>query len=95
MTERASMPNTTMNVSLPERLKDYVQERVEEGAYSTPSDYVRALIRDDMKRRAEDRLEELLLEGLDSGDPQPLDAAEWVSIREEAHKRAAAKRREA
>ena len=40
-----------MNVSLPETLKDYVQERVAEGTFSNPSDYVRALIREDMKRQ--------------------------------------------
>lgn len=81
------MPNTSMNVSLPEMLKDYVQERVAEGTYSTPSDYVRALIRDDMKRRAEDRLEALLLEGLDAGEPEPMD---WPAVREEAYRRAGA-----
>jgi antitoxin ParD1/3/4 len=68
-----------------------VQERVAEGTYSTPSDYVRALIRDDMKRRAEDRLEALLLEGLNSGDPEPLDAAEWADIGREVQERLAAK----
>jgi putative addiction module CopG family antidote len=59
--------NTTMNVSLPEPLKDYVLERVAEGTYSNPSDYVRSLIREDMRRRARERLDALLLEGLESG----------------------------
>ena len=51
------MSNTSMNVSLPETLKAYVLERVAEGTFSNPSDYVRALIREDMERRADERLE--------------------------------------
>jgi len=45
-------------------VKEYVQERVAEGIYSNPSDYVRALIRTDMKRRGREELAALLLEGL-------------------------------
>src|SRR6476659_3011694 len=67
MTKSDTMANTSMNVSLPEALKDYVQERVAEGTFSNPSDYVRALIREDRKRRAEERLDELLMEGINSG----------------------------
>ena len=61
------MTNVTMNVSLPEELKKHVKERVAEGHYSTPSDYVRELIREDLKRRSQESLEKLLLEGLSSG----------------------------
>jgi antitoxin ParD1/3/4 len=51
MTDRSTaMANTSMNVSLPEALKEYVQERVAQGAFSNPSDYVRALIHEDRKR---------------------------------------------
>lgn len=74
-----------MNVSLPETLKEYVQDRVSEGIFSNPSDYVRALIREDMQRRAEDRLENLLLEGLNSGPAHPID---WEAIRAEAYRQA-------
>ena len=60
------MGNTSLNVSLPEGLKAYVKERVAEGRYSTPSDYVRELIRSDQKRQAQERLDQLLLEGLET-----------------------------
>ena len=49
--------------------------------------YIGTLINEDRKRWAEARLEALLVEGLDSGDPQPLDAAEWESIRQEVRER--------
>jgi antitoxin ParD1/3/4 len=64
--ENAAMGNTSLNVSLPEGLKAFVKDRVAEGRYSTPSDYVRELIRSDQKRQAQERLDQLLLEGLET-----------------------------
>ena len=81
MTKSSTMPNTSMNVSLPETLKDYVQERVAEGTFSNPSDYVRALIREDMRRREEEKLDALLIEGLNSGPAEPMTAKDWADIR--------------
>ncbi len=72
-----------MNVSLPEELKEYVEARTKSG-YSTPSEYVRELIRDDQKRRAKDRLDSLLLEGLSSGDSIPVDSKFWSDLKQEA-----------
>jgi len=56
----------TMNVSLPDPLKHFVDNQIAEGRYSSVSEYIRELIREDEKRRAEHRLEALLLEGLES-----------------------------
>ena len=55
-----------MNISLPETLRDFVDERVAEGSFASASDYVRALIRDDRAKRAKANLEAKLLEGLAS-----------------------------
>ncbi len=60
---------TTMNVSLPEKLKEYVDGRVETGGYGTASEYVRDLIRQDLenqRKERNERLDALLLEGLKS-----------------------------
>ncbi len=59
----------TMNIALPESMKQFVQDRVSQGGYSSVSEYVRELIRADQKRQAEERIDSLLLEGLDSGAP--------------------------
>jgi len=67
------MPITSMNVSLPEDLKKYVEAQTERG-YSTPSEYVRELIREDRKRRAKQTLDALLVEGLNSGESIPVNA---------------------
>jgi len=62
-------------------LKEYVKERVEEKHYSNPSDYVRALIRDDQKRREEEQLERMLLQGIESGKGVPMTKKEWEALR--------------
>ena len=51
---------TSLNVSLPKTLREYVEGQVDEGGYSTPSEYVRALIREDQKRRSQEKLEAML-----------------------------------
>ena len=59
------MPTTsTMNVSLPDTMKSFVEERLNQDGYGTVSEYIRDLIRADQKRRAEAQLETLLLERL-------------------------------
>ena len=73
---------TSMNVSLPEELKQFAEAQTKFG-FSTPSDYVRELIREDRKRKAKEKLDALLLEGLDSGDPIPVDARFWTDLAEE------------
>jgi antitoxin ParD1/3/4 len=88
-----TMAPTSLNISLPEALKEFVHERVAEKAYSNPSDYVRALIREDQRRRAEEKLEQLLLEGLESGPPQPVTPEDWRAIRREVQERLSEGRR--
>ncbi|SUS05092.1 Antitoxin ParD4 [Candidatus Defluviicoccus seviourii] len=58
----------TMNISLPDAMKDWVETQARTGRYSNASDYVRDLIRRDQERAdtlAE--LQALLTKGLESG----------------------------
>ncbi|MCX6381042.1 MAG: type II toxin-antitoxin system ParD family antitoxin [Armatimonadetes bacterium] len=71
---------TNVNVSLPETLKDYIEEQVASGGYGTTSEYLRELIREDKKRKAQERLETLLLEGLESGDAIPVTPDFWKDL---------------
>jgi len=73
----------TMNVSLPDPLKEFVDHQIAEGRYSSVSEYIRELIRDDEKRKAEQRLEALLLEGLESEESE-LTRQDFDDIRKEA-----------
>jgi antitoxin ParD1/3/4 len=73
----------SMNISLPEPLKEFVDGQIASGRYSSVSEYVRELIREDEKRKAEERLETLLLEGL-QGKESALTRDDWTAIRKEA-----------
>jgi antitoxin ParD1/3/4 len=76
----------TMNISLPDQLKEFVDKQVGSGRYSSVSEYIRDLIRDDEKRKAQDRLESLLMEGIQSGEPTEMTRQDWDDIRREALK---------
>lgn len=60
------MSTKTMNISLPETMKIFVEERLMTDGYGTVSEYVRKLIREDQKKREEEKLERLLLSRLES-----------------------------
>jgi antitoxin ParD1/3/4 len=70
---------TTMNVSLPDSLKAFVDEQVSSRGYGTSSEYVRELIRKD---RETQRLRSLLLEGAASAPTAPIDAGYFEKLRE-------------
>jgi len=73
----------SMNISLPDSLRQFVDGQVATGRYSSVSEYVRELIRADEKRKAEEQLEAKLLEGLNSAEGD-LTPADWTAIRKEA-----------
>jgi antitoxin ParD1/3/4 len=75
---------TTMNISLPESLKSFVDERVAGGGFGTSSEYVRDLIRKDQDRQ---RLRALLLDGAASPPTAPADAAYFEALRDRAVRR--------
>jgi len=69
---------STMNISLPARLKSFVEEQVTLRGYGTTSEYVRELIRKDQDRQ---RLRRLLLEGAASAATAPVDDAYFDDLR--------------
>lgn len=68
----------TMNVSLPDSLKNFVDEQVSGRGYGTSSEYIRELIRRDQDRQ---RLKTLLLEGASSPSVGPADEAYFDELR--------------
>lgn len=68
----------TMNISLPDGLKSFVDERVASEGYGTSSEYVRELIRRDKDRR---QFKDYLLAGLRSGAAGPMDNAYFEQLR--------------
>ena len=78
---------TSLNISLPQSMKDFVEVQVDACGFSTPSEYIRSLIREDQKRRDEEKLEALLLEGLNSGEPIEITPEYWEQKRMQLMKR--------
>ena len=75
-----------MTISLPEDLKQFVKKRSRTAHYGTPSDYIRGLIRDDLHRLEQERLEQELLKGLTSGKGISTTPEAWQRLKAEAAK---------
>lgn len=76
---------STMNISLPEALKSFVDDQVAQRGYGTSSEYVRELIRRDQDRL---QLRSLLLAGAESPVAAPADGSYFSSLRNRAQRRA-------
>jgi antitoxin ParD1/3/4 len=72
---------TTVTISLPESLKQFVDAQVARKGYGNVSEYFRSLLREAQQKEADARLEALLLEGLASGDPIPIDDEYWKNLK--------------
>jgi antitoxin ParD1/3/4 len=70
---------STMNISLPETLKTFVDTQVVQRGYGTSSEYVRELIRKDQDRQ---QLREKLLSGVSSAPTTPVDSVYFDSLRD-------------
>jgi len=68
----------TMNISLPEALKAFVDDQVAQRGFGTSSEYLRELIRRDQERL---QLRGLLLDGATSRPGTPADAAYFRGLR--------------
>ena len=78
----------SVNISLSEKLKKYVESQIQSGDFSNVSEYFRSLVRDHQKRAAQDFLEQFLLEGLESGNDGQMTAGDWEELRQAARRRA-------
>ena len=76
---------TTMNISLPDSLKSFVDEQVTQRGYGTSSEYVRELIRKDQERL---HLRRLLLVGASSAPDVSADTHYFEGLRERVRKSA-------
>ena len=72
---------TTLNISLSESMRAFIDEQITKGGYSTASEYIRHLIWQEQKQAAQMKLEAMLLEGLDSGEPIEITDEWWESKR--------------
>jgi antitoxin ParD1/3/4 len=83
----------TGNISLPHDMKAFIADETAKRGFGTVSEYLRAIIRDVQERQAErERLDELLIQGVESGPATPLTAHDWAEIRREGSRRVAERR---
>ncbi len=73
---------TSMNISVPESMKEFIEDEVSSGGYGTASEYVRELVRDAKKQKEEERIEKLLLQALESGPASPMTKKDWEAIKQ-------------
>src|SRR5258708_35014808 len=77
----------TVTISLPKSLKEFVDMQVASKGYGDASEYLCSLLREAQQAEADARLEALLLEGLASGDPIPVDEQFWSDLRAKTERR--------
>ena len=78
---------TTLNISLPESMREFIDQQIDQGGYSTASEYIRHLIRQDQEKAEKKQIEKLLLEGLNSGEPVEITDDWWAQKRTELMER--------
>ena len=73
---------TSLNISLPNSMRAWIDQQIARGGYSTASEYVRELIRQAQKREVRERIDASLLAALDSGEATPMTAKDWEELRQ-------------
>jgi antitoxin ParD1/3/4 len=71
------MNANSLTVMLPKPLRTFVEEQAAEKGFRSPGAYLQSLVRAAKKRRAEEMLHALLLEGLKSGEPIEVTPEYW------------------
>ena len=84
---------TTVTISMPESLKQFLDHEVETKGYGNVSEYVRTLLREAQAKDADSRLQALLLEGLVTGEEVPLTQDFWRELKNDAGKLLAAQKK--
>lgn len=77
---------TTVTISMPESLKEFLEHEVETKGYGNVSEYMRELLRQAQAKDANARLEALLLEGLAGGKDIAVTPAFWKELKADAGK---------
>jgi antitoxin ParD1/3/4 len=74
--------NSMLNISLPNQIIDFIERQAIADGFNTPSEYVfHILLREQERLGQQDRVESLLIEGLDSGESVEVTDDWWNSKR--------------
>ncbi len=83
----------TMTISLPEPMREFIEAEVSSGDYGSASELFREMVRERQKHKNQERLETLLLEGLESGKPIKITAEYLENRRRELRKKLVSKQK--
>jgi antitoxin ParD1/3/4 len=75
---------TTMNISLPDEMKAFIEAQMSQDGFASASEYLRCLIREAQKRQAKQALEAKFREALESGPATPMTREDWIALQQEA-----------
>ena len=78
---------STINLSVPEEMKSFVESEVSRNGFATVEEYLRSLIREAQRRQARQTLDSKLIEALESGPSAEMTREDWESIETEAMER--------
>ncbi len=84
---------TSLNISLPESMRAWVDAQVACGQYGTASELVRELIREAQRRNVRADLEAKLKAGLDSGPARELTPSDWKKLKRAVQPRSTKRKR--
>jgi antitoxin ParD1/3/4 len=76
-----------MTVNLPKKLETFLQEQSAAEEFAPPDEYGAKVVADERKRKAIEKVNALLLEGINSGPATPLTEADWEEIRRSARRK--------
>ena len=70
-----------LSLSLPEPLNSFVEAEAADSGFASTGEYIESLVRQEQRRKARERLDQQLLEGVDSGEPITMDDEAWANLR--------------
>src|SRR5258706_339410 len=77
-----ALMNTTIQLPLSDSLSAFVDEQASSQGYASAAEYVAALLQAEQKKKAREKLDELLLVGLNNGPAKPMTDADWTALRQ-------------
>jgi antitoxin ParD1/3/4 len=82
----------SVNISLPESMREWVEQTVAHGGYGNVSEYFRELVRADQQKRERERIDAMLIQAIGSGSRE-WTKDDWMRIRREVSDRLAKRSR--
>jgi len=74
------MEKDSLTISLPRAMKTFIKAKLLEGRFSTPSEYIRSLIRSDQETGEQRELEAFIRRGVGAKELPELSEKDWASV---------------